>query len=148
LTGEAVASLEEKVRKAYGVSQSDSSEIVRRRLHQIDNDHYSFLSDLGTIEGIRQLYEDFLEGQSFFDLLRAIDVPSLIIRANRLSLPPQLPEWHRELLQAYFLGVRKQTEALMHSSQLTVSVRENSHMMMLEDPIALAGEITQFLAGG
>lgn len=145
LTSEAVATLEKKVIKAYGVSPSDSSEIVRRRLNQVDDDHYSFRLDAGAIHGIRALYEAFLNGHSFFDLVRAIDVPTMIFRANRLSLPPQLPEWHRALLQAYFLGVRQQTEVLMYSSQFTVSVRENSHMMMLEDPAALAGEISRFL---
>lgn len=145
LTSKAVSILEKDVIKAYGVSPSDSSEIVRRRLNQVDDDHYSFRPDAGAVRGIRALYEAFLDGRSFFDLVRAIDVPALIFRASRLSLPPQLPEWHRELLQAYFLGVRQQTEALMYSSQFTVSVRENSHMMMLEEPASLAAEISQFL---
>jgi pimeloyl-ACP methyl ester carboxylesterase len=145
LTSDAVATLEKNVIKAYGVSPLESSEIVRRRLNQVDDDRYLFRPDAGAIQGIGALYEAFLGGHSFFELVRAIDVPVLIFRADRLSLPPQLPQWHRDLLQAYFLGVRQQTEALTHLSQFTVSVRENSHMMMLEDPIALAAEISQFL---
>jgi pimeloyl-ACP methyl ester carboxylesterase len=145
LTREAVASLEGNVIKAYGLSPADSSEIVRRRLNRVDNDRYSFRPDTGAMQGIRALYEALLDGDSFFDLVRAIELPTLIFRANRLSLPPQLPEWHKELLQAYFLGVRQQTEALTYLSQFTVSVRENSHMMMLEEPTALAAEIVQFL---
>jgi pimeloyl-ACP methyl ester carboxylesterase len=91
------------------------------------------------------LYRAFLNNQSFFDLVRATNIPSLILRANRLSLPPNLPGWHKEMLQAYFLGVQHQTEALARSGNFTLSVRESSHMMMLEEPAALADELSQFL---
>jgi pimeloyl-ACP methyl ester carboxylesterase len=126
LTAKAVANLEKNVIKAYGLSPTDSSEIVRRTLNPLDNDSYSFRTDTRAILGIQAVYGAFLDDHSFFDLVRAIDVPSLIFRANRLSLPPQLPEWHKEMLEAYFLGVQHQTEALRYSSQVTLSVREST----------------------
>ncbi len=113
------------------MSSADSSEIVRRRLRLLNNDRYSYRTDMAAILGIRALYAAFLSDHSFFDLVRTIDAPSLIFRANRLTLPPGLPVWHKEMLQAYFLGVQHQTEELMQSSRLTLSVRESSHMMML-----------------
>lgn len=145
LTVTAVANIEKNFIEAYALSPADSSEVIGRTLNPLDNDSYSFRTDKGAILGIRALYGAFLNDLSFFDLVRAIDVPSLIFRANRLALPPQLPEWHKEMLQAYFLGVQHQTEALNPASQVTLSVRENSHMMMLEEPAALAAEITRFL---
>jgi pimeloyl-ACP methyl ester carboxylesterase len=146
LTGKAVANLEQRVAEIYGLCPADSSEIVRRRLNLLNDDRYSFRADAATTLGIRALYAAFLSDHSFFDLVRTIDAPSLIFRANRLILPPGLPEWHKEMLQAYFLGVQHQTEELVQSGRLTLSVRESSHMMMLEEPAALAAEITQFLA--
>lgn len=145
LTIRAVANIEKSFIEAYALSAANSSEIIGRTLNRLDNDSYSFRTDKGAILGIRALYGAFLNDLSFFDLVRAIDVPSLMFRANRLALPPQLPEWHKEMLQAYFLGVQHQTEALNPASQVTLSVRESSHMMMLEEPAALAAEITQFL---
>ena len=146
LTGKAVANLERRVAEIYGLCPADSAEIVRRRLNPLNDDRYSFRADAATTLGIRALYAAFLSDHSFFDLVRTIDAPSLIFRANRLTLPPGLPEWHKEMLQAYFLGVQHQTEELVQSGRLTLSVRESSHMMMLEEPAALAAEITQFLA--
>lgn len=149
LTGKAVANLERRVAEIYGLCPADSSEIVRRRLNPLNNDRYdryAFRTDAATTPGIRALYAAFLSDHSFFDLVRTIDAPSLIFRANRLTLPTGLPEWHEEMLQAYFLGVQHQTEELVQSGRLTLSVRESSHMMMLEEPAALAAEIAQFLA--
>jgi pimeloyl-ACP methyl ester carboxylesterase len=146
LTGKAVANLERRVAEIYGLCPADSSEIVRRRLNPLDNDRYAFRTDAAATLGIQALYAAFLSDHNFFDLVRTIDAPSLIFRANRLTLPPGLPEWHKEMLQAYFLGVQHQTEELVQSGRLTLSVRESSHMMMLEEPAALSAEITQFLA--
>jgi hypothetical protein len=52
------------------------------------------------------------------------------------------------MLQAYFLGVQQQSDALENSRQFTLSVRESSHMMMLEEPAALAAEMSRFLTTG
>ncbi|AME28275.2 hypothetical protein AXG89_31085 (plasmid) [Burkholderia sp. PAMC 26561] len=148
LTSKAVAKLQKTVIDSYGLSPADSAEIMRRTLNPIANDSYSFRTDIGAIRGIRALYGAFLNDRSFFDLVRSVASPSLIFRANRLSLPPQLPEWHRKMLQAYFLGVQQQSDALKDSCQVMLSVRESSHMMMLEEPDALAYEMIQFLTTG
>ncbi|CAB3787074.1 alpha/beta fold hydrolase [Paraburkholderia fynbosensis] len=148
LTDKAVAKLEENLIEAYGLSPADSSEIVRRALKPLGNQSHSLHTDMRAIQGIRALYGAFLHDDSFFDLIRSIDAPTLILRANRLSLPAQLPEWHKEMLKAYFLGVQHQTDALQYSNQFSLSVRESSHMMMLEEPVALAAEISRFLTAG
>ncbi|MGI4861361.1 MAG: alpha/beta fold hydrolase [Janthinobacterium lividum] len=148
LTGQAVAALERNCREASGLSQADGSEIIARMLVPLGDDRYSLRTDTQAILGIRDLYDGFLAGRSFFDLVRAMETPSLIFRAGRLDLPPKIPEWYKDMLQAYHLGVQKQTDALQESSQFMLSVRESSHMMMLEEPDALAAEIHRFLDAG
>ena len=126
LTGKAVANLEKNVAEAYGLSPANSSEIVRRKLNPLNNDRYSFRTDTAAILGIRALYAAFLNDRGFFDLVCTIDAPSLNFRANQLTLRPGLPEWHEEMLQAYYLGVQHQTEELLYSSRLALSLRESS----------------------
>ncbi len=148
LTRKTVAKLEKTIIDCYGLSPADSSEIVMRALNPITNETYLIRTDIGAIRGIRALYGTFLNDRSFFDLVRSVAPPSLIFRANRLSLPPQPPEWHRKTLQAYFLGVQQQSDALRDSRHVMLSVRDSSHMMMLEEPAALASEMIQFLTTG
>lgn len=145
LTRQRVAELERNCMEAYGLSQADASEIVGRRLESLRDDRYSFRMDAQAIPGIQALYADFLHGRSFFDLVQAVETPSLIFRAGRLDLPLKIPEWYGNMLQAYRLGVQERTNALQDSNQITLSVRESSHMMMLEEPDALAAEINRFL---
>jgi hypothetical protein len=83
--------------------------------------------------------------QSFFRLVQELDTRCLIFRSKSAPPPSAFPEWQRQLGDAYALGITHQTRALQATGHVTLSERSSSHMMMLEEPTALALELLEFL---
>ncbi|CAM2156470.1 Pimeloyl-ACP methyl ester carboxylesterase [Pararobbsia alpina] len=130
----------------YGLEADVATAVVFRRLAALNQDTYGYRNDTITRDGVRDLYRSFLLDRSFFELVKGSTCPSLFFRSKTGTPPAKMPDWQRALDNAYIRGLDSRIAVLEESERATVLPRETSHMMLLEEPAALALEINAFLS--
>lgn len=144
-TDQVIADQKAEMVKAYGLSESASSQVVERMLTPTGGGSLSPRCDGSVLSGIQKLYREILVSRSFFRLVQAHDVRCLIFRSKIFPPPSTLPLWQRHLGDAYGRGIAHQTQALKATRHCRLSERSSNHMMMFEEPMALSTEILEFL---
>ena len=99
-----------------------------------------------TGNGIMHLYHVHLSTISLFETIRSLKCRSLVFRSNDPLLPEDLPEWRRELWDAYFAGVHQQLSWLEQTAHVSVRRTKASHFMILEESRQLSRQVRQFLS--
>ena len=136
----------EETATRFNIDLQAAAEIFYRTTKMEEDEFYVFRQDKISLDGVRWLYENHLQGRNLFESIQTTAVRCLIFQASLNSIPDNMPDWMRELYAAYFGGVSKELQRIGREPHVTVEQTNADHFMILSHPDQLASRIQTFLA--
>ena len=118
----------------FDLNTAQAGEIVRRAHRLTAGAQHVEGREEQMKSGINWLYNDYLEKQSLFELIKAGECRTLFFQAATIPAFPDADLWQRELFTAYSAGVDHRLSEIGASRRIRVEKVDATHALLLEIP--------------
>lgn len=119
--------------------------ILRRLVTQRDDGRYHSRDEKETSDGFSSLYQVHLEQNSLFEAIWNTKAKLLLLCSNSSTDLENTPEWCRQMLSSYHVGLERNLSALAQSERARVEFTDAGHYMIFEQPEMIAQQVISFL---